>query len=304
MSRLEWDFREGLEYNVPLAKYTAARLGGPAEMLYVARRSSEELARIVVAAWQQDVPVRVIGGGANILVSDEGVRGLVVVNQVKGIYFDEWHGGRTVCATAGVRLITLANQCVTQGLGGFEWAISVPGTLGGAIVNNAGAHDGDMSDSVCDVVVLDADRGPIMLSNEELGYHYRGSVLKERDDRRFLVLMANLALPAAEPDDIRAKMREFRAHRKQTQPGGASLGSIFKNPPGDYAGRLIEVAGLKGYTIGDAAVSEQHANFFINQGGAATATDYHALLRHVQATVAAKTGVTLEPEIELVGKSF
>lgn len=301
MSRLEWAFRDGLHYNEPLARYTAARLGGPADMLYVARQSPAELAEIVQAAWEEDVPVRVIGGGANILISDAGVAGLVVVNQVKRIEFSQWHDGRTVSATAGVRLTTLANQCAKRGLRGFEWAVSVPGTLGGAIVNNAGAHGDDMGGAVCDVVVLDAAHGPQMMSLEDLDYDYRHSALKARTDRRFLVLMANLALPPGEEADIRAKMQQFRAHRKATQPPGASLGSIFKNPRGDYAGRLIEAAGLKGYCIGEAAVSEVHANFFVNRGEA-TAADYLALVRHVQAEVAQQTGTVLEPEIEIIGR--
>lgn len=292
---------EQLRFDEPLARYTAARLGGVADMLYIARESSETLAEIVQTAWQYDIPVRVIGGGANVLISDAGVRGLVVINRVKEIHFGRWHDGRTVSATAGVGLTSLANRCATRGLSGFEWAVSVPGTVGGAVVNNAGAHGGDMSDSVRDVVLIDAVRGPQMLSLAELDYDYRHSSLKARTDRRFLVLMANLALHPGDPDAIHARMNEFHAHRKRTQPAGASLGSIFKNPPDDYAGRLIEAAGLKGHHIGGAAVSTVHANFFINDGGA-TASDYHALVRHVQATVQAQFGVELEPEIEFIGE--
>ncbi len=292
-----------LRHDEPLAKYTAARLGGPAQMLYVAKASTERLAHVVQAAWDADIPVRVLGGGANVLVSDAGVDGLVVINQVKEIKFGDWHDGRTVNATAGVSLTTLANRCAMHGLGGFEWAISVPGTLGGAIVNNAGAHGADMHAAVRDIIMLDAERGAVMRHLEDLQYDYRTSALKQREDKRFLVLMANLALPPEDRVTIRQRMREFQAYRKRTQPPGASLGSIFKNPPGDYAGRLIEAAGLKGYAIGDAAVSEVHANFLINQGRA-TASDYYALIQHVQAQVHAQSGILLEPEIEFVGKSF
>ena len=124
----------------PLARFTAARLGGPADMLYIAKESTEKLVDVVQTAWDDDIPARVIGGGANVLIADAGIRGLVVVNQVKDVHFGEWHDGRTVSATAGVGLTSLANRCARLGLSGFEWAVSVPGTLGGAVVNNAGAH--------------------------------------------------------------------------------------------------------------------------------------------------------------------
>lgn len=287
--------------DVPLSKYTAARIGGAAEMLYVAKGTNEQLAEVVQTAWQAQIPVRVIGGGANILVSDAGVRGLVIVNQVKELHFGQWHGGRTVSVSAGVSLTHLANRCASQGLTGFEWAVSVPGTVGGAVVNNAGAHGGDMQGCVRDVVMIDAQRGAQMLSLADLAYDYRTSALKRRTDRRFLVLMANLALAPAPTEEIRAQMQAFVARRKQTQPSGASLGSIFKNPTGDYAGRLIEAAGLKGFQIGGAAVSDVHANFFINAHHA-SATDYLALVEHVQQVVYAQFGVWLEPEIERIGE--
>ncbi|MBL8155620.1 MAG: UDP-N-acetylmuramate dehydrogenase, partial [Anaerolineae bacterium] len=197
----------------------------------------------------------------------------------------------------------LARKCQARGLSGLEWAVSVPGTLGGAIVNNAGAHGSDMAASLCDVVVLDAERGPQMLTVAELEYGYRTSCLKQRADRRFLVLMATLALTPSDPAAILERMEHFIAYRKQTQPPGASLGSIFKNPPGDHAGRLIEAAGLKGFRIGGAQISPIHANFFINSGGA-TAADYYALICHAQETVRQKTGVELELEVELVGERF
>lgn len=301
MSVLQKLLGDRLQYDVPMAKFTAARMGGHADMLYVARESSEYLAEVVQTAWQQEIPVRVIGGGANVVVSDAGIRGLVIINQVKDLHFGQWHDGRTVSASAGVGLTALANQCASRGLSGFEWAVSVPGTIGGATVNNAGAHGGDMSQSVRDVVLIDADRGAQMLSLDDMRYDYRTSILKARTDRRFLVLMVNLALSAGgQPDEIRATMQQFIGHRKRTQPPGASLGSVFKNPPNDYAGRLIEAAGLKGFSIGGASVSTVHANFFINADNA-TATDYRALIEHVQHTVAEQFGVVLHPEVEFIG---
>jgi UDP-N-acetylmuramate dehydrogenase len=291
-----------LQANANLAKYTVARIGGNADWLYVAKAGDtfETLAQVVRTAWKENLPVRVIGGGANILVSDRGVRGLVVVNHIASVEFGDWHDGRSVSAAAGTGLLTLARQCAAQGLTGMEWAVGVPGTLGGAIVNNAGAHGSDMANIVGDVVVLEPT-GPKLYSLDEMAYHYRYSILKARADKRFLVLMATLCLPPDEPDAIQARMNEYNAYRKRTQPPGASLGSIFKNPPGDYAGRLIESSGLKGHTIGSAQVSPVHANFFINLGSA-TATDYYALIQHVREVVLRETGVELELEVELVGE--
>ncbi|MFN8562104.1 MAG: UDP-N-acetylmuramate dehydrogenase [Anaerolineae bacterium] len=284
----------------PLAKYTAARLGGAADWLYIARESNEQLVEVVGAAWAEGVPVRVLGGGANVLVSDAGFRGLVVINRVgKAAFRDD---GVTV--TAGMSLTVLARKCASKGLSGFEWAISIPGTVGGAVVNNAGAHGGDMAGCLRSAALVDADQTRTqMLTNADLTYDYRSSSLKARADRHFLVTMATLALAKDDPAAINRRMDEFIAQRKRTQPPGASLGSIFKNPPGDYAGRLIDLCGLKGTRVGGAQVSPVHANFFINTGSA-TASDYYALIRLVRDTILEKTGVALETEVELVGEGF
>lgn len=280
----------------PLGRHTAVRLGGPADWLYLARESADELAAVVSAAWAAGYPVRVLGGGANVLVSDAGVRGLVVLNHVSAVEF----GDDRVTVSAGHGLTTLARKCAARGLSGLEWAASVPGTVGGAVVNNAGAHGGDMAGTLDTADVIDAAGGRQTLAAADFAYGYRTSALKARADRRFLVLGAVLRLTPGDPAAINARIDEFMAYRKRTQPPGASLGSIFKNPPGDYAGRLIEACGLKGFTVGGAQVSPVHANFFVNRSGA-TASDYAALIAHVQDTVLAATGVRLEPEIERVG---
>jgi UDP-N-acetylmuramate dehydrogenase len=290
-----------LQRKALLMRYTAARLGGPADFLYVAKQSTEELATVVSAAWEQDIPVRILGGGANVLISDKGVRGLVVINDVAEVTFGEWHQGRNVAATGGMGVTVLARKCQSRGLSGLEWAASVPGTVGGAVVNNAGAHGSDIRANLCEAVILEAEHGIQIMSLDELTYGYRTSVLKARADRRFIVLLAQFALKPDDPDAILARMEHNIAYRKQTQPPGASLGSIFKNPAGDYAGRLVEAAGLKGYTIGGAQVSPIHGNFIINSGEA-TATDYYALIRHVQETVYKQTKVKLDLEVELVGE--
>lgn len=286
-----------VQRNAPLGKFTAARLGGNADWLYVARSSVDELVRVMRAAWDEGLPVRVIGGGANILISDRGVRGLVIVNRITGVQRLPQLNGLRVAAGTG--LLRLAREAASHGLTGMEWAVGVPGTVGGAVVNNAGAHGGSMADSVLSVDLL-MPEGRATLDAADMQYDYRHSALKSREDRRFLVLSADMQLTSDDPAAIRARMEEYNAYRKRTQPPGASLGSIFKNPPGDYAGRLIESCGLKGTRVGGVEVSDVHANFFVNDGHA-TAAEYHRLIRQVQRVVQQETGVTLELEIELVG---
>jgi UDP-N-acetylmuramate dehydrogenase len=303
MSRLAALQLAELQENAPLAKYTAARLGGSADWLYIAKESVIELANVVKAAWADNLPVRILGGGANILVSDKGVHGLVVINRVSQIDFGEWHEGRNVSTSSGTGLLRLARECTNRGISGMEWAVGVPGTVGGAVVNNAGAHHSDMAASVADIVVLEANNFPKIYTNAAMQYDYRHSMLKARLDRQFVILQVNFVLPYDEPEAIQQRMEEFNAYRKQTQPHGASLGSIFKNPEGDYAGRLIEVSGLKGYRIGGVEVSQKHANFFVvKDNNEATASDYYRLICHVQESVLTKQGVELELEIELVGE--
>jgi UDP-N-acetylmuramate dehydrogenase len=301
--------RPALLASEPLAKYTAARLGGPADYLLVAR-DRDVLALALLAAWRADYPVRILGGGSNVLVSDAGVRGLVIIDDVREVAFAEVRpgvslapGSVAVTVSGGYALTVLARKCAARGLAGFEWAASVPGTVGGAVVNNAGAHDGDMASNVVYVEIVDRVRGPVRLTAAELAYDYRSSSLKTRPDRDFLVLTAGLHLQPDDPQAISARIDANIDHRKRTQPPGASLGSIFKNPPGDYAGRLIEHCGLKGHRIGGAMVSPKHANFFINDPAQpTTAADYRALIEHVRETVLSQTGVELHPEIEFVGK--
>lgn len=292
-----------LSEHEPIARYTAARLGGPADALAVAH-STEAL--VQAAQWAQRAKIAwvVIGGGANVLVSDAGFRGLVIVNHSKNSSIDGETGG--VEADSGVTLTPLARRCMAQGLKGLEWAVSVPGTLGGAIVNNAGAHGGDMAHNLMQATILDLTSDsltPEIWPVEKMAYDYRHSALKGHH-QRYLVLHGVLQLePHHDPAELASTADGFVAHRKKTQPPGASLGSIFKNPPGDYAGRLIETSGLKGYQIGGVQVSPIHANFIVNLGNG-TASDYDALIQHVRQTVQVKTGVLLELEIERIGEGF
>lgn len=292
-----------LSEDEPIARYTAARLGGPADALAVVH-STDALVQTAQWAQQSHIAWVVIGGGANVLVSDTGFRGLVIVNHSKNSTIDAETG--RVEADSGVTLTPLARRCMAQGLKGLEWAVSVPGTLGGAIVNNAGAHGGDMAHNLVQATILDlaSDRlMPEIWPVEKLAYDYRHSALKGHR-QQYLVLQGVLQLePHHDPTELASTADGFVAHRKKTQPPGASLGSIFKNPPGDYAGRLIEASGLKGYQIGGVQVSPIHANFIVNLGNG-TASDYYDLIQHVRHTVHEKTGVFLELEIERIGEGF
>lgn len=286
----------------PLARYTAARLGGTADYLYVAKGAGfDDVKALLQQAWRRNMPVTLIGGGANILVSDKGIRGLTIINRVSQLADERRGDAACVSASSGASLIRLARYCQERGYRGLEWAIAVPGTVGGAVVNNAGAHGADISDSLHHVLVYDAQGGARRVNVGELDYDYRHSWLKTRQDRRFMVLQACFALERDDPKAIQARMNRYNAWRKQTQPPGASLGSIFKNPPGDYAGRLIEAANLKGHRIGGAQVSPIHANFFVNTGENASAQDYLQLIRAVQRRVRKTFGVQLELEIQIVG---
>ncbi|GAB4483186.1 MAG: UDP-N-acetylmuramate dehydrogenase [Anaerolineae bacterium] len=287
-------FGERLLLDEPLAKHTSARIGGPADAFLVAH-TIDDLRRAAAIAWAHNVPLTVLGGGSNILISDRGVRGLVLHNRTNRITFGE----AAVTADSGVGLMTLARRCIKRGLAGLEWAIGVPGTLGGALYGNAGAHGGDMQGSTRTVTLI-TPQGDRVLSGEEMGFAYRSSALK-RERRPALILGAELALTPEEPAAIQARADAFTAHRRRTQPPGATLGSTFKNPPGDYAGRLIEAAGLKGTQRGGARISELHANFFLNVENA-TAGDVMALIEYARAEVLRHFGVLLELEIELVGE--
>ncbi len=288
-----------LRLNEPLSRYTVARLGGPADAL-VSVDSAALFRQVVYLAWERNWPVRILGGGANVLISDKGFRGLIIVNDARTVTFGE---NGLVTADSGAALIHVARQSMERGLSGFEWAISVPGTLGGAIVNNAGAHGSDMAACLLSAEIAFPRVPPETWPVERLKYAYRESALK-RSARLFAVLSGTLRLsPGHDPAALQARAEEFSAYRKHTQPPGASLGSMFKNPPGDYAGRLIEAAGLKGTQVGGVMVSPIHANFFVNTGRG-TAADYLELIRLARRTVRDTFGVALDLEVELIGEGF
>lgn len=282
--------------NVSLAPYTSARIGGPADV-FITADSADDLARIVKLLRKLDMDYLMLGGGSNVLVSDKGVRGVVVLNRAKGVRF---HTGDqpSVTVESGVIFSNLANRCAAKGLAGLEWAATVPGTIGGAVYGNAGAFGGDMTGNLIWAELL-TENGREKFSAEQMGYGYRTSILK-RGELDAVVLAAELSLKNSTREEVTTNIEQFGAHRKSTQPPGASMGSMFKNPPGDYAGRLIEAAGLKGTRIGNAEISPLHGNFFINHG-TTRAEDIRALIELVMKSVKEKLGVDLELEIELVG---
>jgi UDP-N-acetylmuramate dehydrogenase len=299
-------FGELLREDEPLARHTSARVGGPADFLVVAQ-SADELAEQVRTAWLSGIRPFVLGGGSNVLVSDAGVRGLVIVNRARRVEFRPASGpsgaGPTVWAESGANFGVLARQCVLRAWGGLEWAVTVPGTVGGAVYGNAGAHGGDVAGSLVMAEILQHDGWVRTWTRDELGFGYRTSALKRNkvNGRSGVVLAAEFALTPGRPEALQARVNEFVEHRKRTQPPGASLGSMFKNPPGDYAGRLVEATGLKGRRIGNVEISTTHANFFVNLGEG-RASDVFALIHLAHHAVKTRFGVDLELEIELVGE--
>ena len=294
LSNLRDAFGDKFQENISLAAYTSARIGGEADALIIVS-SADELAETVSLLWEMNMPYLLLGGGSNLLVSDAGFRGVVVLNKAKAVRFSK----DSVWAESGVTMSKLANQAATKGLAGVEWAATVPGTVGGAVYGNAGAFGGDMAGNLIHVELLTA-AGREMWFVEELAYAYRSSKLK-RDAVKCAILSAELKLSNGDPAEIQERMRSFIQKRKETQPPGASMGSMFKNPEGDYAGRLIEAAGLKGTRIGNAEISTVHANFFVNYGET-KAHDVIALVELAQKTVFEQFGVALELEIEIVGE--
>lgn len=297
LDQLETRFADQLAFDQPLAKYTSARVGGSADVLLTAR-SAQQLAEMATVLWQLEFQFIVLGGGSNLLISDAGVREVVILNKARKVKFDS--SVPSVWAESGSNFGAIARQAGRKGYSGLEWAAGIPGTVGGAVVGNAGAHGGDTAGNLILAEVLHHTQGRQKLSPEDLKYQYRTSSLKQQPGEA-VVLSASFGLTHGQIPEIKEKMEEFLAFRKRTQPPGASMGSMFKNPPGDHAGRLIEAAGLKGVRIGDAQISDLHANFFINHGSA-NAEDVYSLICKAQNTVSEKFGVQLELEIGLVGE--
>ncbi|MFO8037594.1 MAG: UDP-N-acetylmuramate dehydrogenase [Anaerolineales bacterium] len=295
-------FGDALERDAPVAKYTSLGVGGEADFLLTVT-SVEGLEKAVRLCWMEDIPYILLGGGSNVLVSDAGIRELVILNQAKAVVFRDEEGQRPLIrAESGAGMGNLARRAANRGWSGLEWAEGIPGTVGGAVVNNAGAFGSDISDDLHMAEILhlnDRNIHRAQWSAEDFGYDYRTSVIK-RNEVDAVVLLAEFILERSTPQDVKKTMGDISKRRRSTQPPGSSMGSMFKNPPGDYAGRLIDQAGLKGTWRGDVEISPLHANFFINRGDA-TASDVYALIQTVQEVVADKFDVHLDLEIDLIG---
>ncbi|HWI66316.1 MAG TPA: UDP-N-acetylmuramate dehydrogenase [Symbiobacteriaceae bacterium] len=279
----------------PLSRHTTFRIGGPADFLIeVADR--RELSGVLVLAQRESQPVHLLGRGSNLLVSDDGVRGFVLL---LGGEFDRFEvEGTRVRAGGGYDLPKLAMKVGKQGLAGIEFACAIPGTVGAGLMINAGAHGGDMSQVVTSATVIWPDGREQTFSPEEIGFGYRTSRLQTTSA---IVVEVVMDLQPGDAAAITEHMQHHLERRRATQPLNLpNAGSIFKNPPGDYAGRLIEQAGLKGLSEGGAQVSEKHANFFVNLGNA-TAKDVLLLMEQVRTRVQERFGVRLEPEVRIWG---
>lgn len=299
LSELRTTFGDRLQENVPLSGYTSARIGGPADVLIFVR-SADELAQAARTLWEKDVPFILLGGGSNVLVSDKGVRDAVIINRARLVRFNSQSESPTLQAESGATLNDIAQRAARLGLCGLEWASTVPGSLGGAVYGNAGAYDGDTAGSLASVRLLHRKNGEQTWPVDKLEYGYRTSIFK-RTHPPAVILSAQMILSKGDRQEIRSKMEKYTTLRRSSQPAGASMGSMFKNPPGEFAGRLIEAAGLKGKRIGNASISTQHANFFMNDH-ATKAADMHKLIKLAQKTVLEQFDIKLELEVELIGE--
>ncbi|BAH44813.1 MULTISPECIES: UDP-N-acetylmuramate dehydrogenase [Brevibacillus] len=280
----------------PLANHTTWRIGGPADLL-IQPKDKASLQKALQIIHRHEIPWSVIGRGSNLLVRDRGIRG-AVLKVAEGLSHCEFRG-EEVCVGAGYSMIRLAVETGKMGLTGMEFAGGIPGTVGGAVYMNAGAHGSDLSRILIEAEILFENGESKVLSNEELSFSYRTSLLQKQ---KGIVLEARFQLRTGDRKEIAATLAVNKERRRNTQPlQMPCAGSVFRNPPNDHAGRLIEAAGLKGYQIGGAQVSEKHSNFIVNCGGA-TATDVLTLINHVRSTILEKNGIDLHPEVLVVGE--
>ena len=283
------------KFDEPLKRYTAWKIGGPADAL-LEPNSVEELIEATNKAREHGVPVTVLGGGTNVLVRDGGIRGLTI-RLAKSLTNVEIEG-TSVTADAGVLYPVLANTTAGRGLAGLEFATGIPGTVGGAVYMNAGAY-GSETKEVLDWADVYKDQEVIRTKNKDLDLSYRHSALHENPD--WVVLRAGYTLTPGDPIELKARIKEFRVQRMNGSPNRPSCGSTFKRPPGDFPGRVIEAAGLKGTRVGQIEVSPVHANYLVNLGGG-TAEEALDLIDLVRQKVFERLGIELEAEVRVVGE--
>jgi UDP-N-acetylmuramate dehydrogenase len=294
---IDLQIQNSIRANVSLAGLTSMRVGGAAEY-FTSPHSSAELAKSLAWACDRDLPITIIGAGSNLLISDQGLAGLVVCTRhLRGIEFDE-HSGQ-VTATAGEPVARLAMQIASHGWSGFEWAVGIPGTVGGLVVMNAGAQGGCAADCVVSVQTVTLTGETHLIYPQDLNFSYRTSALQKSSS---LVTGATFKfLTGGNPDAIALDTESKLKVRHTTQPYHLpNCGSVFRNPLPQFAAKLIQDAGLKGYQIGNAQVSELHANFIVNLGHA-KASDICSLIQHIQTEICDRNGVVLETEVKMIG---
>lgn len=280
--------------NEPMSKYTSFKIGGPAECL-IKVKTVEELKTILELLKEKDVPLTIIGNGSNILVSDEGIKGIVLKIEIATFELDNETAHLTV--GSGVKLGLIAQKCLKQKIAGFEFASGIPGTIGGAIRMNAGAHGKEMKDVITSITYMERNGEIHKIRNEQAEFEYRKSLFAHKD---YIILEAEMQLEKGKVEDIQAKMTEYATYRKEKQPiEYPSAGSTFKRGTDFITAKLIDDCGLKGYQIGGAQISEKHAGFIINKGNA-TAKDVIELMKYTKEQVYNKFGKIIEPEIEII----
>ena len=283
-----------------LSKYAFSLCGGPCPGL-IKVENSQMLESVIKCCIAAGLPYKVLGGMTNILISDKGFDGVVILNRKGKISHKELEDGSVwLSAESGAGMAAVVRYCTENGISGMEWAAGLPGTVGGAVCGNAGAFGTEISDIFVSGCMLDEKGCQNHISHENMGYSYRSSILKHQDNNRIL-LGASFLLGKGDTEEISSRCEEYKERRKSTQPiDEHSLGSVFKNPEGESAGKMIQAAGLKGFSVGKASVSLKHANFIVTEKGV-TSADYHRLVCHVQNKVYEQFSVLLEPEIELFG---
>ena len=288
--------REQVLVDERMDRHTTFRIGGPADF-FVIPETIEQLAQTVRICREQKVPFYILGNGSNLLVGDKGYRGVIiqVYKNLNAVHTD----GQVISAQAGAMLSVIAKQALAHGLAGFEFTSGIPGTLGGAVVMNAGAYGGEMKDIIRKVTVLTPEGKIQTIPGDQMEFGYRTSIVEKKS---LIVLSAVIELENGNSEEIRSRMEELKRKRTSRQPLELpSAGSTFKRPQGYFAGKLIMDAGLQGFTVGGAQVSEKHCGFVVNRGGA-SAADVRELMRQVTEKVQERFGVTLEPEVKMLGE--
>lgn len=287
----------------PLSRHVTFGVGGPADV-YIAARSEDQLRAAYALAKHYRVPVFIFGSGSNILVGDGGIRGLVIENRTQDVEGPVQNGaGLKVRVASGVSFAALARRLSSGGYAGLEWAAGIPGSLGGAVVTNAGAYGSSLSDVLKSARLADAQGQITEMSPDDLQLTYRGSAFTTGTVRDRIVLSVDLRVRPGDAAALKARVKELDEQRKTAQPPGRNCGSVFKNPPGEYSSWwYVDQVGLRGHRIGNACFSEQHANFIMNLGGA-TAGDITALIHLARDRVRERFNIELETEVVLVGES-